>query len=149
MKKGFTFLEIILVVTILLISLGLIVLYAQTAQVRTDLNSQRDNLIGYLRLAQSDTESGKNGENHGIHLETNSYTIFNGETYVAEDTGNFTVTLPDTIVLQNILLNGGGNDIIFEMPKGECETYGSVELYSEQINKTIQININSLGLITY
>ncbi|HAU39661.1 MAG: hypothetical protein UV80_C0002G0297 [Candidatus Peregrinibacteria bacterium GW2011_GWF2_43_17] len=148
-KHGFTFPEIILVITILCVSLGLIVLYAQTAQLRADLNSQRDNFIGYLRLAQSDTESGKDGVNHGIHLETNSYTIFSGDTYAAENPENFTVELPETVIFQNILLNGNGNDIIFETPKGECNTYGSVELFSEQINKIIQININELGLVTY
>lgn len=148
-KHGFTFLEIILVIAILCVSLGLIVLYIQAAQLRADLNSQRDNFMGYLRLAQSDAESGKNGENHGIHLETNTYTVFSGDTYVAENPDNFTVELPKTIVFQNISLYGDGNNIIFKTPKGECDTYGSIELFSVQINKTIRITINELGLITY
>lgn len=149
MKKAFTLIEIVVVLAILGVAIGLFSLYGQTSQVRSDLNSQRDIFVSYLRLAQSDASSGKDSESHGIHLATDSYTVFTGDTYVEGESGNFTLTLPASLIFDNINLNGGGTDIIFISPFGETETYGTVDLFSEQINKTSQITINSLGLINY
>lgn len=149
LPKAFTFIEIVIVMAILAVLFGLFVLYGQTSQVRADLSSQRDELISSLRLAQSNASSGKDELNHGIHFEENSYIIFDGDSYVLDGTGNFTIELPETLAFTNVALNGGGEDVIFTSPKGETNTYGTITIFSEQINKSTQITINSLGLITY
>ncbi|MFA6528257.1 MAG: type II secretion system protein [Candidatus Gracilibacteria bacterium] len=149
LPKAFTFIEIIIVLTILAVMFGLFVLYGQVGQVRADLSSQRDQFVSYLRLAQSDASSGKDEENQGIHIEENSYTIFHGDSFVTDGTGNFTIELPETLAFTNVNLNGGGEDVIFTSPKGETNTYGTIEIFSGQINKSTQITINSLGLVTY
>lgn len=147
--KAFTLMEIVVVLAILGVAIGLFALYGQTSQLRADLNSQRDVFVSYLKLAQSSAASGKGSVSHGIHLEDDSYIVFAGDTYVEDGNGNFTLTFPKTLIFDNINLNGAGTDIIFEPPFGETETYGTVDIFSEQINKSIQITINSLGLINY
>ena len=147
-KKAFTFVEALVVIAIFATLTGLIVLNARTAQVRTDLNRERDGFISYLRLAQSNAMTGKDSEDHGIHIETDSYTTFTG-TYSEGADGNFVIDLPVSLQFQNISLNGGGDDIIFSPPKGETTTYGTVDLYSEELDKSAQITINQLGIITY
>lgn len=147
--KAFTFLEIMLVIVLLSAGLGFALLYTQSSQVRTDVNTQAANLVSYLRQAQSNAASGKNSTNHGVHFGTGSYVIFEGSSYVSSASGNFTVELPETMVIQNISLNGGGSDVIFTRPLGETSTYGSLEIHSEQINKTRTINIQSIGTIDY
>lgn len=138
-----------LVVTLFVMGLGFALLYTQSSQVRTDVNTQAANLISYLRQAQSNAAAGKNDTSHGIHFGTGSYVIFEGSSYVLAGSGNFTVELPQSMVLQNLLLNGGGSDVIFNPPLGETSNYGSLEIHSEQIGKTLTINIGSIGTIDY
>lgn len=146
--KGFSLLEVMLVVFLFATALGFSVLYSQTSQLRADINTQSKVIVSYLRLAQSNALSGSNSEN-GIHFESDSYTIFSGNVFDPDDTANYEITLPNTITIENLNLNGGGSDVIFDGPKGETVTYGSFDLVSEQINQTITINISSIGTINY
>lgn len=148
-KRAFTIIEIVLVISILLIVFGFAVLYSQTSQVRADINTQADIAVSYLRLMQSNAASGRIAKNNAIHLETDSYTLFNGPAYIPEDINNYTIDLPATINIENILLNGAGQNIIFSAPAGETTNYGSFDFVADQIAKTITINISALGTITY
>ncbi|OIP80465.1 hypothetical protein COW94_04555 [Candidatus Peregrinibacteria bacterium CG22_combo_CG10-13_8_21_14_all_44_10] len=149
MKKAITIIEIMLVITLMSLMLGLSILYSQTTIVRSDLNGQRNNFISALRLAQSDAMAGKDAGSHGVHIESNSYTTFSGDSYIVDGTGNVVNELPSTLQFTNITLNGGGTDIIFTSPEGATDQYGSVDLYSQQISTTSTITINQLGVITY
>lgn len=138
-KNGFSLIEVILVVVLLSAAIGFSLLYYESSVVRADINSQAAVLVSQLRLAQSNAQSGRTTGFKGIHLETNSYTQL--------QPNNSETALQQTISIQNILLNGGGNDIIFTGPAGTTNTYGSFDLVSD--SKTISINISPLGNINY
>ena len=148
-NKAFTFIELAIVITLLVASLALVGLYSQVSQVRADVNTQAASFVAYARLASSDEEAGRSALNHGIHLEPDSYILFEGASYVPEASENFTISLPATISIQNIALNGAGSDIIFNAPNGGTNTYGSFDFHSEQINKTVSITIDENGKISY
>lgn len=147
-KKGFTALETVLVVTIIALLFGLAANYYTNSQIRADLNVQAANIASHLRLAQSKASSGLNDSKHGIHFENSAYTIFQGDSYSALESTNFEVTLPETITVSNIALSGGGSDVLF-LQNGETENSGTIALTSENIGKTITIQIDSSGLINY
>ncbi|MFH1533753.1 MAG: type II secretion system protein [Nitrospirota bacterium] len=147
--KGITMLEIVLVIIIFGISVGLSILYHQSSQIRADLRSQVSQFTSYVRLAHSNALSGLSNQSHGIHLETSSYTTFIGSSYDPLDEYNFVIDLPEIIEIQNISLNGGGNDIIFTTTAGETNNYGSVDFVSTQIQKTTTIEITKFGTVTY
>lgn len=146
-KNGFSLIEVILVVVLLSAAIGFSLLYYESSVVRADINSQATVLVSQLRLAQSNAQSGRTTGFKGIHLETNSYVTFTGDNYNPLAVNNLETTMPQTISIQNILLNGGGNDIIFTEPSGTTNTYGSFDLVSD--SKTISINISPLGNINY
>ncbi|MFA4891137.1 MAG: prepilin-type N-terminal cleavage/methylation domain-containing protein [Candidatus Gracilibacteria bacterium] len=147
--KGFTIMEMIVVLIVFGVILGLSVLYYQTTQVRADLNGQSASFVSYTRLAQSYAEAGKDGGNHGIHLESDRYVLFSGATYAEGAEGNFEIELPGTITIQNISLNGSGDDILFTAPHGETTTYGTLDFVSTQAGSNITITITQLGTIDY
>lgn len=149
--KGFTLLEVLLVITIMAIAAGIGVLYTQSSQVRADVNSQVAILTSYLRLAQSNAATGNTEGFNGIHLDTvkSTYTTFVGTSYDATKAGNTTIDLPPTMTIENVSLNGGGVDIIFLGPNGETASYGTFDIRSEQIDKTLSITISSIGTIDY
>lgn len=148
-KKAFTTIEIMVVIVLLGIMTGFAVLFHQTSQVRADVTAQSANFVSYLRLAQSKAMAGESNTNHGIHVESSQYTVFEGASYNPSATTNRDYTLPGTITINNISLNGGGNDIIFTSPKGETTTYGSLDFTSGAIDKTYTITISSIGTISY
>jgi prepilin-type N-terminal cleavage/methylation domain-containing protein len=148
-QKGFSLMEVILVVLLMSIAIGFSVLYYQSSQVRADINAQTSELAGYLRLQQSRAESGLEGGIHSIHLEEDSYSLFSGAVFNEEDNQNKTTQMPETIRIININLNGGGNDIIFSSPQGSTENYGTFEIYSDQIKKTNLIEVTEMGTINY
>jgi type II secretory pathway pseudopilin PulG len=148
-SSAFTLLEIMLVLTLFMISLGFVALYSQTAQVRADVNGQASVLAGDLRLAQSQASSGEDDQAHGIHLETAQYTVFAGSTYDDQDPLNRTVAFSGAVEIQNIKLNGDGVDVIFTPPHGETETYGALDVVSTQTDQSVTLTISSLGTISY
>lgn len=127
--------------------LGFSVLYMQTSQVRADVNTVAANFSVHLKTQQSHAASGKNDADFGIHLNADSYVLFEGSTYNLNDPNNYRVHLPPTIVIQNISLNGAGADIIFRQPLGETTNYGSLEFYSSQIQKIKTVTITNIGKI--
>lgn len=147
--KAFTLVEVVLVIILIGISVGFSVLYYQSSQVRADINSQVVQFTSYVRLAQSNALSGLENQSHGIHLETSSYTTFIGSSYDPMDEFNFTTELSETITIENISLNGGGNDIIFTTTAGETAQYGTLDFVSTQIGKTINVEITKFGTVTY
>lgn len=148
-NKGFTLIEIVLVIAIFGILLGLSAMYYQSTQVRTDIHTQATNIVHYLRLAQSNAASGLNNQDHGVHFESGYYTTFRGSSYVQNDPNNFRMDLPSTMTVSNISLNGGGSSVIFTKSTGETTNYGTISLTSAQINKTIPITITEVGTINY
>lgn len=148
-KKGFSLIELILVIFLIGISLGLSLLYLETAQVREDINKQAEVFTSNVRLAHSDALSGLNNQAHGVHLEQSSYTIFSGNTYDPNDSANFETELPPNMTIENINLNGGGSDILFTSPNGETLNFGTLDFVSNKVDRVITINVTKLGTVTY
>lgn len=148
-EKGFTMIEVIVVLIIFAVVLGLSILYYQTTQVRSDLNGQVLQFVSYARLAQSNADAGKDDSNHGIHLESGEYVLFTGDSYVESAGDNFEIDLPATMIIQNINLDGGGNNVVFERPYGETGDFGTFDFYSAQLNATKTITISNIGTINY
>ncbi len=141
--------EIALVITIMAVLIGLASTYYSNLQIKADINSQASNIAHSLRLASSSAASGLNDNDHGIHFENSSYTIFEGNVYDSEDPSNFEIDLPESMRINSISLNEGGSNVIFSKIDGETPNYGAVSLNSPAINRTITIIINQNGTINY
>lgn len=148
-RAAFTSVELMLVLVLLGILVGSVAVFSRLSLVRADLNAQTTELVTLLRLAQSKAAAGEGGTSHGVHLESDQFVLFEGPLYSAEAEGNLFKTLPDTLLIQNLSLNGGGSDILFSPPEGETATFGSFELSSTASGQSHSITINSLGLVHY
>jgi type II secretory pathway pseudopilin PulG len=147
--RGFTIIEVILVLVLMIIFFALSAIYSQTSQVRSDINSQAKLLVGELRLLRSNAVSGRIDAHNGIKLGESSYIKFVGESFSADDPLNFEVNLPPTVKIQNINLGGEESVIIFSSPNGQTQNFGTFDLDSSQIQRTITINISQIGKIDY
>src|SRR3989344_7949973 len=104
-RPAFTLVEILVVVTLFVIIFGMVALYSQASQVRSDLNAQVAVFVSYARLQQSAAAVGKSSGSFGVHLESDSYVLFEGSVFDPNDSANDSTALPPTLSIRNISLN--------------------------------------------
>ncbi len=81
MKRGFTLLEILIVLAILGILCGLSVAAFVNLKNAQTLDRDTDLVVESLRQARSQTLTAVNDTNYGIHFSSNQFTLFAGSTY--------------------------------------------------------------------
>lgn len=118
-KKGFTLLELIIVITILTIIAAGVSLSLNNARRRSDLDSSATVIVSSLRSTQSKALDGSDSKNWGV-----SFDSANGKSSVITDDGIQKIVieenyLPASIKLNAASLASGCNEIIFSKPRGE------------------------------
>lgn len=147
-RKGFTLLEVLIVVTIVGILATLSVSYYSGSQYRSKLNDAASEIVQTLRRAQSKAVAGEAGEPFGVHLESDGFVLFEGSAYVSEGENNESFSLPSGIEAYDISLNGGGSDVVFVELEGSTDDYGSFSIrISGDLSKTV--NISEEGAVTW
>lgn len=149
LRPAFSTLEIIVTVFIFALVFGFSLLYTQLGVLRADLKTQAAILETHLREAQSNATSGREHAPVGVHFEADRYVLFNAAPYNAAESSNFEVVLPEILSLQSVVLQGGGSEVIFDVPMGDTDEYGSFELYSERTDQTLLFTISPLGQVSY
>ena len=123
-EKGFTLVELLVVITIVVVLGGIAAVSFNTSRNVRDLQTSAQNTLAVIRLAQSKTLAGENDSSWGVHVQSNQITLFAGDT-----SGGATFTqsyaLPPSIEITNIALNGGGSDIIFNRVTGQTDQNGT------------------------
>ena len=139
-QKGFTFIEIIVVLGIfaILASVGLFVsfdFYRSYA-----FRSERNIVISILQKARAQALNNINQEPHGVKFLSNSYVIFQGADY--EDLLRDT-SFDEAIDAANSVAHSGLDEVVFEQLSGDASASGEIIL-SDGV-RTVGISINNEG----
>lgn len=134
-KKGFTLIEILLVVSI---AVGIFILSAPwtLSFYHTQLiEDVRSNVIDALQRARHNAILQKNDSPFGVHLDSDSVTIFQGATYLerVEDQDQ------DIPVISGIIFSGL-EDVIFSKLTGLPSATGIITIGHDTISKEILIS---------
>ncbi|MCK5510125.1 prepilin-type N-terminal cleavage/methylation domain-containing protein [Candidatus Parcubacteria bacterium] len=149
-KKGFTLLEIILSITIIIVLAGAVSPFYVDWKNAVELDTAVSQLKQDLRFARARSLSGYNDSPHGAYFDINpsgadKIVVYQGSSYAAREVGYdkeyiFDVSLSlDTIIT--------GNEINFSQGLGEPSQTGEVSITNEHTEETAVSAINSLGLI--
>jgi len=124
---GFTLLETLISISVLvLISSLALVSFINSRDVREVAVFGQD-VMSVLRLAQSKALGGEDNSAWGIHLEQGQSVLFRGTSYAgAPFTQSFPV--PARLEITNIVLAGGGSDVIFKRITGYTDQAGSFDV---------------------
>lgn len=141
--KGFSLLEIIVTVGILLLFSGIIFPFTITKIKRTQLQSYASEIVADIYFQQQ--EARNRNQPMGIFLESGQYTLFTGETYETA-TAKEKKELKRGTYLSSIILNDG-TSIRFEGSSFKPLTYGSFLLSNGR--SSVKIEINKEGLVEY
>jgi len=152
--RGYTLIELMIVVGIVGILLSLITINLSRTQSKTSVASVTSEVVAAMKEQQvkamvGDTEGTASSSRYGIRFETNSYVLFRGSSYSASDPSNVIVVTDPTIQFTNILFPD--STIIFEKISGEIVGYSSGQdaftIRHTESNDQNVVELNKLGVV--
>ncbi len=155
MRKGFTLIEVIVVLAIVSTLFAMTIVSLNSFQQNTYQNTSEDVFLSDLRLQQLKSMTGDNNssstvEPFGVYFSSNSYTLFRGNTYSASDPENFTVELNPNLSFSVIEFND--SQIVFARNSGEIIGFtpdnDTITIHNSITLEDSMITLNKLGVIT-
>jgi len=147
-KKGFTLLEILIVLAILASILGISLQVLQNLYQDSALKAGASEVYGALVSARSDTLSAQNDMVYGVRISTSTVTRFSGVTYTPGNSTNKVYAFEKGVLATSSLIASGTN-IIFERLTGQPSATGTIYIRDIQGAGTTTIVIHASGLIEY
>jgi len=127
MKKGFTIIEVLIVLAIMAI-LGTFVAVSYSRFNSMQALDKTSALVSsVLNQARTLTLSSKDNTQYGVHLASGEITLFAGDTYSPSAGSNSVFTLnPQVSLIADI--SGGGSEVVFERLTGKTDQDGTITL---------------------
>lgn len=156
MRRGFTIVELVIVVAILgIVSLLSLPLLAGDPT-RKDVSLYAGEAMDAIREAQFSAMSGKNNARFGVHFETTQFVFFQGAAYSSSDANNVVHALPGRVTVTAVSLSPGGActvatgtgncDLHFASRKGIPTETGTITLSGDD-GTARTISINAAGMV--
>lgn len=152
-KSGATFLELLLLLFIMTVILGGASMSLSYFLDRNYLNNHSEQIVHLLRKAQSNARMNLKNSDWGVKInhpdgEHFQYIFFKGETFGADSEYDDVYTLPRSLEIRNVSLEGGGNEIIFSKNTGETPHFGSFDILNiNHPDSVFTLSINALGSV--
>jgi prepilin-type N-terminal cleavage/methylation domain-containing protein len=141
-RQGFTIIELIVVLGIMVILIGVAMPYYSTSQMHADLDVAAASIVQDLRQAQIMSQSVSGDGTWGVSVGPGSIVLFQGSSYAARNTSYDQITS----IASNIVPSGA-TEIVFSRMDGLPLATGSFTLTSNSLSRVI--SVNSQGLISY
>ncbi|MFA5828817.1 MAG: prepilin-type N-terminal cleavage/methylation domain-containing protein [Candidatus Shapirobacteria bacterium] len=150
-KSGFTLLEVTIVLGILALLFSITSLNLSNTAPKSSLDNAVQLLIANIKEQQLYALTGKTedqtGTNFGIYFGPQKYTLFQGNTYDANDLSNYDVHLDDI----DTSSTATGSVIIFTRNTGEIQNFqptgNTITLTQTNIQQSKTITLNKYGII--
>ncbi|MEK7195363.1 MAG: hypothetical protein AAB655_01570 [Patescibacteria group bacterium] len=139
-RGGFTLIEALLVVALLVVIFGLSVGLNSNFYGTHALISERDNLVSLLRHARSLAMDNVGESSHGVFVSSNQYVLFNGDSYALRDP-QYDVVFPRT----SSVGAEGLPEVVFSPLEGNSGVSGTIAVFLGDGRS--QIHINNEGAI--
>lgn len=146
-KKGFTVIEILIVITIIGIILSIVI--SSSSQIsRYTLQKTSESVASILEKAHSRAQNSYNGVKHSVLIASTSATLFEGTSYSANAPTNEVINYDSGINVIHTSINGGGGTITFDKVKGTTNNYGLIKFaVTNATTSSSTIIIGETGII--
>lgn len=147
-SKGFTIIEIIVVVSIIALVITIIAFSFSKLNSSQALEKNADLVVSILDEARTLTLSSKNAFQYGVNLEDSQIVLFKGAVYSSSDPTNVVTSLHSLVGLRNITLSNGGASIVFKRLTGNTDETGTAEIFLKATPEIFRIiTINATGVV--
>lgn len=148
-QKGFTLIEIIIVMSLIVMLLGFIVINLSNIQHSSSLNSSIETMVSDIRSQQNKamigaTEGRSSADAYGVYFSSNAYTLFHGTIFHSTDSANLVIPIDANLLITHITFPN--NSLVFSQLSGEIANYNvnsnSVTIVDnlDHIQKIITVN---------
>jgi prepilin-type N-terminal cleavage/methylation domain-containing protein len=150
MKKGFSVLEILIVVGIIGVLVAIILFQFGDFRYGQVLKTETEKVITVLQDARNRTLASVDDSRYGVHVDTDQITLFKGASYSVGDPNNEIVPVDELLEIGEISLNGGGSDIVFQKLTGKTDDYGTFALIlSVDSTSSSTVTVSPIGIASY
>jgi len=139
-KKGFSILEIIIVLAILILLMVLILPSFKTIRNNQIIKSTASDVFSALDKARSQSLSSIDSMEYGVHFQSDKIVVFKGTTYSAVDVNNEEVSITSPASISDISLTGGAVDVYFDRLSGAPNKTGTITISLDSSSKVITIS---------
>ena len=148
-SAGFTLIELVVVIAIMVVLLGLGLFFSMDSYHGYAFHNERNLAVSLLEKARSQAIANIDQQPHGVHVDLtgNQYIIFEGATYTSFPSKNIFVPF----ISSNSLINHSGmTDVLFNQLDGGITTPPSaLHLNDSGSVHTSDINFNNEGQISW
>jgi len=128
MKRGFTLMEIMIVIVIMTILLTIVLTSFSNLNKSQALDKTSSYVASIIEEARGNTLFSKNDSQYGVKFETSRIIMFKGSTYSSSNPDNVIYDLNNLVTISNISLSGGGSEIVFDRLTGNPSQTGTLTL---------------------
>ena len=141
-NKGFTLIEVVLSLAIVILIFGIATPFYQDYQIRNGLDTGINTIVENLRRAQVLSRAVDGDSNWGVSISGNQVTLFKGVSFATRD-----VTFDEVSDILSVISFLGLNEIVFSKLNGLPNTTGMINLSVSGNTRTV--SINEKGILTY
>ncbi|MBN1331418.1 prepilin-type N-terminal cleavage/methylation domain-containing protein [Candidatus Dojkabacteria bacterium] len=141
-NKGFSLLEVLLVVALIGIVAGFSAVVYTDFQTRNELDLTTQKIAQSLRTAQLNSQTMKNDSTWGVYIASNEITVFEGPDYAGRNVDSDFIQTFSTSISHT-----GLDEIVFSKYYGVPDTTGAINLATT--NNSSQLTLNEKGTLDY
>lgn len=142
MRRGFSLLEVLLVISIMLILVGLSLPVFMRMQVNSDLDTATKTYADLLSRAQSLAMTSHSASSWGVYGTTGQLILYKGTNYATRDTNS-----DEYYDITSTISLSGQTNIYFNQISGTPSATGTITLTNTADSRII--SINEKGIISY
>ncbi len=152
-SRGFTLVEVIVVMGVMVVLMGLATINLLNAQHKASLSSTIDIFMADLKEQQvkamvGDTEGRSAVDAYGMHFATTGYTLFHGPNYKSGDSTNYVPSFPTTIQISSAIPTA---QIVFASGSGEFANFAAgtntVTFTDTTTSEARVVTVNRMGVV--
>lgn len=151
-NRGFTIVELLLIMGIISILVGIVTINLLKVQHNTSVSTAVDTLIADMKgqqvKAMNGASAGSSGDSYGISFQGNKYVLFHGSTD-PHDSTDFSVPLDTNISISSTTFPS--NTVVFLQRSGEvCASSCSntIVVSNTAGSEQLKIDVNRYGVVT-
>lgn len=146
--RGFSFVEIMVVVAVLLLLGAIAAISFQSLNERLLLRQAASDLAFHLEEAKAASVAGEGAAPHGVHFEADRYVVFTGEEYDVDDGANVTHLLDGRLSLDADIIDGE-DSIVFHRITGAASNAATITVMTVGGDRSRTVVVGGGGDVSY